>query len=563
NLPQEFTDAGSAIYVYHYVTTKTYSNLIRTVTYETADGVKVWSQLVALGGMDASDNVQVMAQTAWTDLTNECGEVFIVGLTLTSQTGGVMDKTAAQIFEAFNQGKTVILTGTFGDQDISLKVITAAEGTLDETITLTAIAVTEPDGTLFHIYVPRGETNAFALHTYNLNALDGTTFYPSVSSEGVISWTNDGGKQNPAPVNIKGPAGNNYILTPQDKSDIADMVLEMLPPAQIADPALILWDWEGTKLAEYDRATALSLTALPAPGTLAPYAGVDHELLLFQRWDWSLANIKTWIQAHEGEALDVGASYTPRDGQNHNYWDGSASGSESAISVQKRGETTIADNAFQNYYSLRAISIPFGTTGTGVNVFWGCSALKHLVLPDGITSLNGGFIRNASTLKKVIIPDGVTTIGFGALLGCSSLEKLIIPDSVRTIEGSAFSGCYALNDLVMSKNLSGRIAGILQNCYVLPKFHINSGITSIGANTFANCRSLCDILMESKAGLENVNALSGLPSNYRIYVPRADLSWFETATNWSSIYDHFVAIEDYINYLESIGFNVDAYKEAA
>ena len=36
---------------------------------------------------------------------------------------------------------------------------------------------------------------------------DGTTFTPSVSSEGVISWTNDGGKTNPQSVNIKGPQG--------------------------------------------------------------------------------------------------------------------------------------------------------------------------------------------------------------------------------------------------------------------------------------------------------------------------------------------------------------------
>ena len=36
---------------------------------------------------------------------------------------------------------------------------------------------------------------------------DGTTFTPSVSAEGVISWTNDGGKQNPPSVNIKGPQG--------------------------------------------------------------------------------------------------------------------------------------------------------------------------------------------------------------------------------------------------------------------------------------------------------------------------------------------------------------------
>lgn len=35
----------------------------------------------------------------------------------------------------------------------------------------------------------------------------GTTFTPSVSEAGVISWTNDGGLENPSPVNIKGPEG--------------------------------------------------------------------------------------------------------------------------------------------------------------------------------------------------------------------------------------------------------------------------------------------------------------------------------------------------------------------
>lgn len=35
----------------------------------------------------------------------------------------------------------------------------------------------------------------------------GTTFTPSVSPEGVINWTNDGGKENPQSRNIRGPAG--------------------------------------------------------------------------------------------------------------------------------------------------------------------------------------------------------------------------------------------------------------------------------------------------------------------------------------------------------------------
>ena len=36
---------------------------------------------------------------------------------------------------------------------------------------------------------------------------DGATFTPAVAADGTLSWTNDKGLTNPAPVNIKGPAG--------------------------------------------------------------------------------------------------------------------------------------------------------------------------------------------------------------------------------------------------------------------------------------------------------------------------------------------------------------------
>ena len=37
---------------------------------------------------------------------------------------------------------------------------------------------------------------------------NGVTFIPNVSSDGVLSWTNDGGLTNPTPVNIKGEKGD-------------------------------------------------------------------------------------------------------------------------------------------------------------------------------------------------------------------------------------------------------------------------------------------------------------------------------------------------------------------
>ena len=57
----------------------------------------------------------------------------------------------------------------------------------------------------------KGDTGAAgAAGTPGTNGKDGTngyTFTPAVSSEGVISWSNDGGLSNPAAVNIKGPTG--------------------------------------------------------------------------------------------------------------------------------------------------------------------------------------------------------------------------------------------------------------------------------------------------------------------------------------------------------------------
>ena len=58
---------------------------------------------------------------------------------------------------------------------------------------------------------------------------NGATFTPSVDTEGNISWTNDKNLPNPTTQNIKGPKGpkgDTYTLTEQDKQDISDMTVE-------------------------------------------------------------------------------------------------------------------------------------------------------------------------------------------------------------------------------------------------------------------------------------------------------------------------------------------------
>lgn len=51
---------------------------------------------------------------------------------------------------------------------------------------------------------------------------DGVTFTPMVSPEGVISWTNDGGRENPEAVNIKGPKGDPGTYTAGANIEISE-----------------------------------------------------------------------------------------------------------------------------------------------------------------------------------------------------------------------------------------------------------------------------------------------------------------------------------------------------
>lgn len=76
--------------------------------------------------------------------------------------------------------------------------------------TAEASGVKFSDGETFQQKYDKGELTGPS-GTNGTNGKDGsngTTFTPSVSSAGVLSWTNDGGKNNPGSVNIKGPQGD-------------------------------------------------------------------------------------------------------------------------------------------------------------------------------------------------------------------------------------------------------------------------------------------------------------------------------------------------------------------
>lgn len=82
----------------------------------------------------------------------------------------------------------------------------------------------------------------------------GVTFTPSMDDEANLSWTNDGGLENPATVNLKGPKGDTPVkgvdyFTQSDRDILAADVLTMFKNsakvAKIGNVTLLASDWLG------------------------------------------------------------------------------------------------------------------------------------------------------------------------------------------------------------------------------------------------------------------------------------------------------------------------------
>ena len=409
----------------------------------------------------------------------------------------------------------------------------------------------------------------------------------------------------------------NIAVAIQNKDGGGTMTVDQMP-TRIADiptgggsvekKDVNFYDWEGTLLFGYSVEEVQAMTSLPAPDTSPNYQSVDHDLLVFQEWTRNLTNIKTWVRNHSDQSLGVGAIYTTADGQNHNHWNNPRLTNAKSIYMQKRGVTSIGDNAFQGCYSLTAINIPDGVTSIGNNAFYDCysltainipdgvtsigigafgdcHSLTAINIPDGVTSIDGVAFQGCYSLTAINIPDGVTSIGIGAFQGCHSLTAINIPDGatsigdnafqnchsltainipdgVTSISGYAFYNCYSLTAINIPDGVTSIDIGVFYNCYSLTAINIPDGVTSIGIGVFQGCRELYDVVIRGRPTLSNTNAFGGAPSTQKIYVHRSDLSWYKTETNWSTIYAQgkIVAAADHLEHLISIGIDVTDFE---
>ena len=160
-----------------------------------------------------------------------------------------------------------------------------------------------------------------------------------------------------------------------------------------------------------------------------------------------------------------------------------------------------------------------------------------------ITVINNQAFYNCTNLTSIEIPNSVTSIGNLAFSGCSNLTSIEIPNSVTSIGDGAFRYCESLTSIEIPNNVTSIGSSMFYQCSSLTSIEIPNSVTSIGNWAFYQCSSLMSVYVKSTTpptlgySVFNLNA-----SDRKIYVPRASLDIYKTASGWR---EYASAIEPY------------------
>ena len=205
---------------------------------------------------------------------------------------------------------------------------------------------------------------------------------------------------------------------------------------------------------------------------------------------------------------------------------------------------SVGNYAFRNCESLINADFP-AAVSVGWCAFQNCSNLVAANFPVATTIGHTAF-QNCACLTTVNCPE-VTAINSTTFFGCTSL-KVARFQKCKSLGGSAFYRCKSLT-MVDIPNATDIGKEAFRDCSVLETVNIPSA-KSIGANVFRDCAALKTLLL---CNTEAVCSLSdytfwGTPiedgTGY-IYVPRALVDSYKTATNWSTYASQIRALEDY------------------
>ena len=121
--------------------------------------------------------------------------------------------------------------------------------------------------------------------------------------------------------------------------------------------------------------------------------------------------------------------------------------------VIAEGVTKIGNNVFEDWDSLKEVSLPKSLLEIGTRSFCGCSNLSTLRFSPGLVKIGSSAFYGCSKLREVKFPRTLQAIGEYAFTGCRSLETIVFPPKMERIGKEAFCRCDRLTGVEIPKSV--------------------------------------------------------------------------------------------------------------
>ena len=177
--------------------------------------------------------------------------------------------------------------------------------------------------------------------------------------------------------------------------------------------------------------------------------------------------------------------------------------------VEGKPVVAIAEGAFADMVSLKAVSVPDTVEAIGVGAFAGCKNLTSLRTPvytcEGSPFFGALFGAKSYDAQGSAVPVGLSTLVLTAgeiipdyaFYACFGLTAVSLPDTLTEIGSFAFYGCSSLAYMPVEK----------------------TALTAVGENAFTNCADL--LVLELPATVETMGfaMLEGCGALERLALP--------------------------------------------
>lgn len=206
--------------------------------------------------------------------------------------------------------------------------------------------------------------------------------------------------------------------------------------------------------------------------------------------------------------------------------------SDTLINYENATATDIKNNCFANSTTL-ATAIFTNVSNVGLSAFSNCSALTQVSLPNAITIGNSCFSK-ASKLLTVNLSNA-ESLGEYAFRECKAITSINLPQ-VKALRYWAFYECDKLAKVDLGSCNQFIDGWQFHGCWQLTALIIRS-------NTV--CSAPYSVIDSHNGALYNTRFSNHNKGWGYVYVPRALVNSYKSATNWAVIEDCIRAIEDY------------------